>query len=67
MDSISAADATETAQSSIGSTSSSLRVAIADWLSSRQATHSGVISTNGAEVCIAKAFKREERPPVIYA
>ena len=67
MDLISATDVTETTQSSTGSTSSSLRAAVVDWLSSRQAAHSGIANTSGAEVCVAKALEREKRPPIICA
>ena len=67
MDLISATDVTETTQLSGGSTSSMLRSAVVDWLSSRQATHSAVTNTSGAEVCVATALEREKRAPVICA
>ena len=67
MDLISATDVTETTQPSTGSTSSSLRAAVVDWLSERQVTHSDTTHTSGAEVCVAKALEREKRPPIICA
>lgn len=67
MDLISATDVTETTQPSTGSTSSSLRAAVVDWLSSRQVAHSDTANTRGAEVCVAKALEREKRPPIICA
>lgn len=66
MDLISATDVTERARL-LEASSSTLRAAVVDWLSSRQAARSTAVNAGGAEVFVARALEREKHTPTVCA